>query len=97
MNASVAIQLLPGVSDTGEMLHIVDAVIEHIKSSGLSCHIGPFETTIEGDFEKLMEIVKECQYIAVKAGSPSVMSYVKISYRPKGDLLTIQDKTQKFV
>ena len=42
-----------------------------------------------------MEIVKGCQLIAVKAGAPGVMSYVKINYKPKGDVLTIEQKISK--
>ncbi|MBQ8982800.1 MAG: thiamine-binding protein, partial [Lachnospiraceae bacterium] len=42
-----------------------------------------------------MDIVKECQYIAIKAGCPSVMSYVKITYKPEGEVLTIDEKTTK--
>jgi len=81
--ASVAIQVLPQV-ERGEVIRIVDEVIAYIKSSGLRTVVGPFETTIEGDYEQLMEIVKNCQLICVKAGAPSVMSYVKINYDPNG-------------
>ena len=50
--------------------------------------MGPFETTIEGDYDELMDIVKECQHIAVKAGCPALMSYVKsaISLTARGAL-----------
>ena len=41
----------------------MDEVIAYIKSTGLSCSVGPFETTIEGDYDQLMDIVKECQHI----------------------------------
>jgi uncharacterized protein YqgV (UPF0045/DUF77 family) len=50
---------------------------------------------MEGDYEELMEIVKKCQYIAINAGAPSVMSYVKITYKPEGERLTIERKTAK--
>lgn len=95
MNASVAIQVLPSVLDDKEVVRIVDEVIDFIKNSGVSYYVGPFETTMEGDYDKLMDIVKECQYIAVKAGCPSVMSYVKIAYKPEGAILTIDEKTAK--
>ena len=95
MEASVAIQVLPKVETDEEVCRIVDEVIEYIKETGLSYHVGPFETTIEGEFEKLMDVVKECQYIAIKAGSPSVMSYVKIYFKPKGGALTIEEKVAK--
>lgn len=57
MNASVAIQVLPNVTDDEEVIRIVDEVIAYIKSFGLSTYVGPFETTIEGDYDQLMEIV----------------------------------------
>lgn len=93
MNASVAIQVLPKVQGE-ETLDIVDKVIAYIKSTGLNYMVGPFETTIEGDYDRLMEIVKECSLICVRAGAPSVMTYVKISYNPAGGW-TIAEKTDK--
>lgn len=95
MNASIAIQVLPKVETTKEVIAIVDEVITYIKSTGLSYYVGPFETAIEGEFEGLMDIVKECQYIAIKAGCPSVMSYVKINFNPEGGVLTIDQKVTK--
>lgn len=95
MDASVAIQVLPGVESEEKILSIVDEVIKHIEDTGLTYYVGPFETTIEGEFEELMDIVKECQYIAVKAGAPSVMSYVKINFKPEGGVLTIDQKVSK--
>ena len=95
LNASIAIQVLPHVETDEETVRIVDEVIAYIKYTGLSCYVGPFETTVEGEYEALMEIIKNCQYIAVKAGCPSVMSYVKISFKPEGGVLTIDQKVTK--
>ena len=95
MNASVAIQVLPKVNDDEEVIRIVDAVIDYIKSTGLNYFVGPCETSIEGDYDELMEIVKQCQKVAVSAGAKSVSAYVKINYRPEGDVLTIEKKVTK--
>ncbi|MBE7066878.1 MAG: thiamine-binding protein [Ruminococcaceae bacterium] len=96
MNVSVAIQSLPQAENDEELVRIVDEVIEYIKSTGLNYYVGPFETTIEGDdYDTLMDIVKECQHVAIRAGAPSVSAYVKIVYRPEGDILTIEKKTSK--
>ena len=95
MNASVASQVLPGTLDENEVIRSVDDVIAYIKSTGTSCYVGPFETTIEGDYDELMDIVKECQKIAVRAGCDSVSSYVKIAYKPEGEVLTIDRKVSK--
>ena len=95
MNASVAIQSLPKADNNEELIRIVDEVIAYIKSTGLNYYVGPFETTIEGDYDELMDIVKECQHIAVRAGAPSVAAYIKVSYNPEGDVLTIEKKVTK--
>jgi len=95
MNASVAIQVLPEVTSDEEVIRIVDEVIAYIKSTGLTCYVGPFETTIEGDYDQLMDIVKECQHIAVRAGAPYVAAYIKVVYRPEGEVLTIEKKVTK--
>ena len=95
MNASVAIQTLPEAANDEELIRIVDEVIAYIKSTGLNYYVGPFETAIEGDYDELMDIVKECQHIAVRAGAPSVAAYIKVSYKPEGDVLTIEKKVTK--
>ena len=73
MTASVAIQSLPVAENSDELVRIVDEVIDYIKSTGLHYYVGPFETTIEGDdYDQLMDIVKECQHVAIRAGAPKV-------------------------
>ena len=43
-----------------------------------------------------MEIVKQCQLICIKAGAPSVSSYVKIAYKPDEEgVWTIEKKVKK--
>ena len=95
MKASVAIQVLPAAENSDGAIRIVDEVIAYIKSTGLKCYVGPFETAIEGDYDELMDIVKECQHIAIRAGAPSVLAYIKVDYRPEGDVLTIERKVTK--
>ena len=95
--ASVAIQVLPLTLDDNETIRIVDEVIAYIDSTGLKYFVSPFETTIEGDYDKLMEIVKQCQYVACEAGAPGLMTYVKINFNPGPDgILTISDKIDKY-
>ena len=95
MNASVAIQVLPHVEGDENVIAVVDEVIAYIKSTGLNYFVGPCETSIEGDYNELMEIVKQCQLVAIKAGAKSVSAYVKVDYRPEGDVLTIEKKVRK--
>ena len=64
MNASVAIQVLPEV-EREDVIRVVDEVIAYIKSKCTSIFVGPFETTMEGDYDELMEIVANCQKVLV--------------------------------
>lgn len=93
IQSSIAIQVLPK-AEGSELIRIVDAVIAYIKSTGLPTFVGPFETTVEGDYDQLMEIIRNCQLICIREGAPSVMSYVKINFNPNG-ILTIDEKVSK--
>ena len=96
MTASVAIQVLPDTKDTDELIRIVDKVIDYIASTGYNYYVGPFETTIEGEsYDELMTIATNCQKVAVKAGCESVSAYIKVVYRPEGEVLTIDKKVSK--
>ena len=93
--ASLAIQVLPQSAAGDEVLRIVDKVIAFIKSTGLKCVVGPFETVIEGDFVKLMDIAKECQMICIREGAASLLTYMKIAYNPNGGVWSIDEKIAK--
>lgn len=94
--ASVAIQVLPMDSDNDEVVRIVDEAIAYIKSFGLHTVVGPFETTVEGDYDTLMEIVTGVTRIGLEAGAPEIMAYVKISAAAAdADVMTIDYKTAK--
>ena len=93
--ASIAIQVLPQSAAGDEVLRIVDKVIAYIKNTGLKTVVGPFETVIEGDFEKLMDIAKECQLICIREGAVSLLTYIKIAFNPSGGTWSIDEKIAK--
>lgn len=96
MKASIAIQVEPNTADNNDTIRIVDEVIAYIGTTGLSYYVGPCETAVEGDdFDQLMDILSNCIKIANKAGSERVSAYVKINYRPGGEVLTIDQKVTK--
>ena len=72
-------------------------MIAYIQSTGLNCVVGPFETTIEGDsIDQIMDIATKCVKMSVASGVPGVAAYMKVFYRPTGDLFTIEQKTSKY-
>ncbi len=73
---------------------MVDKVIELIQNSGVNYLVGPMETTMEGDLKELLDLVIKAQDICVEAGSPRVISIVKIDYKPDG--VSMNEKIGKY-
>ncbi len=92
--ATLSLQILPTAKNKEEALQIIDKVIAQVSNSGLSFEVGPMETTIEGDLDSLIELLKKAQDIAIEAGAESVFSNVKIIYNPRG-VMTINEKVDK--
>ncbi|MCK9217856.1 MAG: thiamine-binding protein [Firmicutes bacterium] len=92
-SVNVSLQVLPRVPD--ELIYpVVDKVIELIKESGVKYVVGPMETTMEGELDTLLEIVKKAQDICIKEGATRVISVVKIDYKPEG--VTMDEKIGKY-
>lgn len=92
-NVNVSLQILPRVKDE-RLYEVVDKVINYIDSCGVKYEVGPMETTMEGEFEKLLDIVKQAQQICVEEGASRVLSVVKIDYKPEG--VTMDEKIGKY-
>jgi uncharacterized protein YqgV (UPF0045/DUF77 family) len=93
---SVSLQILPVVEDRDRMFGVVDEVIQMIDESGVSYHVGPAETTMEGDLDELLDIVKRAHALCHDAGVASVVSIVKIVTAGKKDVVSIADKIEKY-
>ena len=97
MNCSIAFQYLPmNAGSDDEVCRIVDEVIAVIDASGLDYYVGPFETAVEGDLDSCMALVKRCLEAGAQAGCAESASYIKISYRPHGDVMTTEHKIGKY-
>ncbi len=90
---NVSLQVIPNVSPE-RVYPVVDKVIAMIDASGVNYEVGPMETTMEGELDELLEIVKKAQSICIEEGAKRVMSMVKIDYRPEG--VTIDEKIGKY-
>jgi len=57
---------------------VVDKAIEVVQRSGVKYEVGPHETTMEGELDRLLEIVKEGHRACFEAGAQRVITFVKI-------------------
>lgn len=91
---NIALQILP-TSSKVHPYNLVDKAIEVIAASGLKYRVTPFETVMEGEYDKIMEIVKQAQQACYDAGADSLMTYIKIQSSKDSDV-TIEDKMEKY-
>ncbi len=97
MNCAIAIQYLPMDSTSDdETCRIVDEVIAYIDATGVDYHVGPFETTIEGDYDLCMEVLRNCPLAGAKTGCSSMMTYAKIDFRPTSDVMSTERKIGRY-
>jgi uncharacterized protein YqgV (UPF0045/DUF77 family) len=91
--ANLSLQILPVVEET-KIYPIVDKVIELIINTGLTYVVGPMETTVEGDIDTLLDLVKRALELCKESEVPRVVAVVKIDYKPDG--VTIDEKIFKY-
>ena len=92
INCMASIQSLPST----ELVRIVEKVIDYIKSTGLNYYVGTFDTSIEGEFEQVMAVIKECQLLCIREGAPQVATHIKLLYSPEEPIMTIDEKITKY-
>ncbi len=90
---TLGLQVLPYVPEE-KLYQVVDKVIAYIDSCGVNYEVGPMETTMEGELDDLLAIVKKAQEICLAEGASRVVSLVKIDYKKTG--VTIDEKVAKY-
>jgi len=90
---NVSLQVIPCV-DEEKIYPTVDKVIEMIEASGVDYEVGPMETTMEGEYDALMDLVKKAHEICIESGAARVCSVIKVDYKSEG--VTMNEKIGKY-
>ena len=94
MVVAVAGALAGGGSADGAVHEAVDEAVSIVRSSGLPHQTGPMVTTIEGDWDECMDVIKRATE-AVTKRAPRVSLVVKADIRPGHDHGEIEGKVQR--
>ena len=93
-NALVSIQIIPRTKNNEDVIPYVDKAIAVIDRSGVKYRVAPLETTMEGELDQLLNVVKEMNEVMIAEGCPSVISQIKILYGPSG--VSMDKLTEKY-
>lgn len=92
---NLAIQILPLHADQPEAYHIIDAAIAVVQASGYNYVVCPFETVVEGPYDKLMQLLADMQHACYDAGATALLVNMKLHTARDKDM-AIADKTGKY-
>lgn len=94
-SVTISFEVLPGgLPDKAATYAAVDAAIAVVAASGLPYRVGPMETTIEGEYDAIMAVIKQAQEAVLQAGATRVFTLIKVDYDPRGS--TIAEKLAKY-
>ncbi len=91
---NIAVQIIPKTQPE-KMYAIIDEAIRVIQVSGFKYRVCPFETVIEGEYDKLMKVINDAQHACFDAGAEEVIVNLKIQRSLTRDI-TMEEKTGKY-
>lgn len=92
---NLAIQILPMSVEKSQAYSAIDAAIQLVEKSGLKYVVCPFETVIEGEYDIVMNLVKEMQESVFDNHVEHILVNIKIQ-RSKSQSVRIEDKIEKY-
>ena len=78
----------------GSLRPFVKAAVAEIAKSGLRYEVGAMGTTVEGEFDEVLEAIKNAHRAVLAAGAGRVVTSIKIDERRDG--LSIEGKLKGF-
>lgn len=92
---TISFEVLPGgLASKRDVYRAVDAAIAVVAQSGLPYKVSPMETTIEGEYDVVMALIKQAQEAVLAAGADRVFTLIKVDYNPRGS--TIPEKLANY-
>lgn len=73
----LAFQVIPRVKE-GNNFEVVDKAIDVVKNANVAFQVGAMETTMQGELNQLLEIVKDAQQACYDHGALEVITNIKI-------------------
>ncbi len=80
---------------TGEDLTpFVDAAIEVVKKSGLKYEVEALGTTIEGELDQVLDVIKQAHQAVVDMGPGRVLTEIRIDHKASG--VTMDEEVERY-
>ncbi|MCX6200094.1 MAG: thiamine-binding protein [Bacteroidetes bacterium] len=94
MLINATIQVIP-LTQIEKAFPIVDKAIELIQQSGISFSVGAFETTLEGEYEAVQQLLRKVEDFCYSQKEVQFLVYSKL-HLCGGENILAESKTAKF-
>lgn len=94
MIVNATIQVVP-LATTDKAFPLIDKVILLIQNSGVEYTVGAFETTLEGEYERVQQLLRQAEDLCYAEKNTQFLIYSKLHVCGGQDIL-IKDKTAPF-
>lgn len=79
----------------GENLRpFIDAAIDVVKKSGLHFEVDAMSTTLEGEFDQVIDVIKKAHHAVMDVGAGRVLTEIRIDDREMG--VTIKEELEGY-
>ena len=95
MIINASIQVVP-LTEIEKAFPVIDKAIALIQQSGLKYTVGAFETTIEGEYEPVQQLIKAIEDFCYAQKEIQFLVYKKLHISGSQNILA-EDKTGKFM
>ncbi|PZR34261.1 MAG: thiamine-binding protein [Azospira oryzae] len=89
----IAVQIVPITKQDAYLL--IDKAIEVIARSGIEYRVGAMETVLQGDYDSIMNVIREAQQVCLAAGAEEIVVTMKVHARRNQDV-TWEQKLEKY-
>jgi uncharacterized protein YqgV (UPF0045/DUF77 family) len=94
VNTLLSIQILPQDTNGSISISLIEAAIEVIEASGLKYRVDALDTTVEGDWDSLLNLITAMNQRVLQLGAKQSMFQIKLLHKPEG--ISISTLTHKY-
>lgn len=80
--------------DEEEMRPFVDAAIDEVKKSGLKYEVEAMGTSIEGELDQILDVVKKAHYAAKQKGAKRIIT--EIRFDDRSEVVSMEEELEGY-
>lgn len=77
-----------------DLTPFIDAAIEIVEKSGLKYEVEALGTTLEGELDQVLDVIKQAHQAVMNLGAGRVLTEIRIDHKATG--VTIEEEVERY-